>query len=320
MIKKNVYEKIRGLLNLTRIKEWWLISFSFIIFAYVPHIYRIHDNMRLEYIIALFLSPPIYLTTIIVFSAQIFLFAGNDYFDRHVDALDREKRNRNPVCSGKVNKNEVWILLGVSAIISLLVSILYNFQTLIFTTISLFVFYFYTAEPIRFKKRVGFDIITHAIFINVFPYFSAMIALWDFHFEALFILFIFIARSSVAQLLQEIRDYDVDKKVEKNTVIVIGRRTATKIIFIIWSLVLFTTIILLIAYQLFSIGLRLFFILIVFICIIYAPSFYKLLTSKNYPKLIESLWVGNGKTSPRIAGYYLVTISVYLFIVFFFLL
>ena len=68
MIEQRVNEKFRGLINLTRIKEWWLISFSFIIFAYVPHIYRLYDTMRLEYIINLFTSPPVYLTIIIVFS------------------------------------------------------------------------------------------------------------------------------------------------------------------------------------------------------------------------------------------------------------
>jgi 4-hydroxybenzoate polyprenyltransferase len=255
-----------------------------------------------------------------VFSAQIFLFASNNYFDRHVDNLDKIKRVRNPICSGKVTKTEVWLLLISTAALALFFSFLYNLQTILFTSLALFVFYFYTAEPMRFKKRVGLDVLSHATFINVFPYFSTMIALWDFDFAAVFLLFLLIIRSAIAQILQEIRDYDVDKKVEKNTVIVLGQRNAIRIVFSLWLLVIISTLILMITYQILGFGLRLFFIIVPFICIIYSPSFYELLTSTEYPKLIETLWMGHGRTSRRLVGYYGISFGVYFVIIFFFLL
>jgi 4-hydroxybenzoate polyprenyltransferase len=320
MRNKTIHNKLKSLFDFTRISEWWLISFGFIIFAFVPYIYRTNNGMTLRYIFELFTTPPLYLAIIIVFSAQIFLFASNDYFDRHVDALDKKKRLRNPVCTGKVTALEVWILLIATAVISLVVSLLFNTLTFIFTAVALFVFYFYTAEPLRFKKRVGFDVLTHAFLINVFPYFLAMIALWDFHFEAIFLLFVLIVRSAVAQLLQEIRDYEVDKKVERNTVIALGQKPAIWIIFTLWLIVTFSTLILMITYQLFGFGLRLFFILIFFISIIYSPTFYKLMITRNYRRFIETLWMGQGRTSRRIVAYYGVTFGIYFFIVFFFLL
>jgi len=131
MSNNKSYSKFRSLIDLTRISEWWLISFGFILFAFVPYIYRTNNGMKLEYIIELFTTPPLYLSIIIVFSAQIFLFASNNYFDRHVDALDKKKRLRNPMCTGKVTTLEAWALLISTVIISLVISLLFNFLTLL---------------------------------------------------------------------------------------------------------------------------------------------------------------------------------------------
>jgi 4-hydroxybenzoate polyprenyltransferase len=313
--------KLKSLLfDLTRISEWWLISFGFILFAFVPYIYRLHNGMRLEYIIELFTTAPLYLTIIIVFSAQMFLFAGNDYYDRHVDALDKKKRKRNPICAGKVTPIEAIILLVATAAIALIVSLIFNFLAFLFTALALFVFYFYTAEPIRFKRRVGLDVLSHAIFINTFPFLIAMIALWDFHFEAIFLLFVLVFRSATAQILQEIRDYNVDKKVEQNSVIVLGQKTSAWLVFIFYLMITSCTAVFMITYQLFGFGLRLFFILIFLICIMYSPTFYKLLITENYTNFIDTLWMGQGRTNKRLVALYGAIFGFWFFFVFFFLL
>jgi 4-hydroxybenzoate polyprenyltransferase len=314
-------QKVKSLLfDLTRISEWWLISFGFILFAFVPYIYRLHNGMKLAYLYELFFTSPLYLTIIIVFAAQMFLFAANDYYDRHVDALDPKKRKRNPICDGRVSSNEAIALLVATAAISLIVSLIFNFLAFLFTAFALFVFYFYTAEPLRFKKRVGLDVISHAIFINTFPFLVAMLTLWDFHFEAIFLLSVLIFRSATAQILQEIRDYDVDKKVERNTVIVLGRKNAAWLVFVFFIIVTASTLIFMITYQLYGFGLRPFFILIFSICILYSPTFYKLLITKNYSSFIDSLWMGQGRTNKRLVALYGVAFGIWLFIVIFFLL
>ncbi len=321
MRKKTKPNKTKSLLfNLTRIREWWLISLGFVFFAYIPYIYRLNDGMTLRYLVPLFTTPPFYLSLIIVFSAQMFLFASNDYYDRHVDVLDKKKRKRNPICNGNVTAKEVWVLLICTAAIALAVSLYINTRTFLFTAFALFVFYFYTAEPLRFKKRVGLDVLSHAIFINTFPFLFTIILLRDFHFEALFLLFVLVFRSAAAQILQEIRDYDVDKKVERNTVIVIGQRPAAQLVFIVNLLVTFSTVIFMITYFLYGFGLRPFFIFVFFICLLYSPFFYRLLITDNYQYYIESLWIGQGRTSRSIILSYAVVFGVYIFIVLFFLL
>jgi 4-hydroxybenzoate polyprenyltransferase len=251
----------------------------------------------------------------------MFLFASNNYYDRHVDALDQTKSLRNPICTGKVTTREVMILLIGTVIISLTLSLLFNFLTFLITALALFVFYFYTAEPIRLKRRVGLDVLSHAFLINTFPFLVAIIALWEFPFEAIFLLVVLVFRSATAQILQEIRDYDVDKMVEKNTVIFLGRKRATQIIFLFYMMVTSSTLVFMITYQLFGFGLKLFFLLIFLICILYGPTFYNLVTTQNYHKnFIDKLWMGQGRTNTRLVAGYGVVFGVWFFIIFFFLL
>ena len=188
---KTQTNKFKSILcDLSRIEEWWLLSLGLIFFAFIPHIYRVNDSIAAGDLVGLFTSPQLYLALIVVFAAQIFLFASNDYFDRHIDGLDEKKLLRNPICAGRVTAKEVWALLVTVAIISLAISLLFDIFTLLFTVFALFVFYFYTAEPLRFKNKVGLDVLSHGIFINTFPYFFCLVVLWDFSSVAVFLLVI----------------------------------------------------------------------------------------------------------------------------------
>ena len=228
------------LCDLSRMGEWWLLSLGLIFFAFIPHIFRINNSITLENLTDLFASSPLYLALIVVFAAQIFLFASNDYFDKHIDALDEKKNLRNPICNGRVTTKEVGALLIATAIISLVVSLFFSLITFLFTAFALFVFYFYTAEPLRLKNKVGVDVLSHGIFINTFSFFFCLVALWDFSSGAVFLLAILMMRSAIAQLLQEIRDYEVDKKVEKNTVVALGKRKAIWLIIVIYLTIIQT--------------------------------------------------------------------------------
>ena len=304
------------LCDLSRIGEWWLLSLGLIFFAFIPHIYRIDNRITIENLTDLFTSSPLYLALIVVFAAQIFLFASNDYFDRHIDALDEKKSLRNPICNGKVNTKEVWALLIATAIISLVVSLFFSLFAFLFTAFALFVFYFYTAEPLRFKNKVGADVLSHGIFINTFPYFFCLIALWNFSSGAVFLLAVLIMRSAIAQLLQEIRDYEVDKKVERNTVITLGQRKTVWIVFVIYLAIFFSTLILLVTYQLLNIGISLFYLVILFICITYGPTFFKLLAAADNRELIDGLWMGQGRTNRWMGIRYVGSFSLYFCIIF----
>ena len=64
--------------------------------------------------------------------------------------------------------------------IPIIASFYFGIWTLLFTIISMFVFYFYTAPPLRFKNKVGIDVLSHALFVNTFPYFFCLVALEDY--------------------------------------------------------------------------------------------------------------------------------------------
>jgi len=304
------------LFDLSRIEEWWLLSLGLIFFAFIPHIYRVNNTIAIEHLIDLFTSSNLYLALIVVFAAQIFLFASNDYYDKHVDALDEKKSRRNPICNGRVTSKEVQVLLIATAIISLVASLFFSLFAFLFTAFALFVFYFYTAEPLRFKNKVGVDVLSHGIFINTFSYFFCLVALWDFSSGAVFLLAILMMRSAIAQLLQEIRDYEVDKKVEKNTVVALGKRKAIWLIFVIYLTIILSTIVLLLTYQLFSIGISMFYSVILFLCITYIPTFYKLLTAAENRELIDGLWMGQGRTNRWMGIRYVGSFSLYFCIIF----
>jgi len=313
--------KFKGVLcDLSRIGEWWLLSLGLIFFAFIPHIFRINNSITLENLTDLFTSSPLYLALIVVFAAQIFLFASNDYFDRHIDALDEKKRLRNPICNGRFSAKEVWALLIATAVISLVASLFFSFFAFLFTAFALFVFYFYTAEPLRFKNKVGVDVFSHGIFINTFPYFFCLVAVWDFSSGAVFLLAVLMMRSAIAQLLQEIRDYEVDKKVERNTVVALGQKRTIWVVFVIYLAIFFSTLILLVTYQLFNIGISMFYLVILLLCITYIPTFYKLLTAADNRELIDGLWMGQGRTNRWMGIRYAGSFSLYFCIVFFLLI
>ncbi|MDY6959521.1 MAG: UbiA family prenyltransferase [Halobacteriota archaeon] len=315
-LKSTVYD-------LSRIEEWWLLSFGLILFAFIPNIYRLNnDVITMADIIELFTTPPLYLSLIVVFTAQIFLFASNDYHDRHVDSLDELKRKRNPVCNGDVRPVDVFILLFVTGAASLFVSLLFNFMTFIFTAFALFVFYFYTAEPFRFKNKLGLDILSHGVLINTFPYFFCLVAMRDFSGGALFLLAALMMRSVMAQMLQEIRDYEVDRKVERNTVVALGQKRSAWIVFGIYITLFFSTLILITSYQFFDLGVSMFYLFVLFLCVAYAPTFYKLINAVEYEyrDLIETMWMGQGRANYWMGISYAGPFSLYFFIVYFVLI
>jgi 4-hydroxybenzoate polyprenyltransferase len=312
--KKNGLKHI--VYDLSRINEWWLLSIGMVLFGFIPNakvldfyphnLYKILDLMK---------SPTIYIAFMIVFSAQIFLFASNDYFDRHVDALDPKKRRRNPVCDGRVTLPGVRALLIVSGIIPLVAATYFGLWAFIFTAFAMFIFYFYTAPPLRLKNKVVLDVLSHGIFVNTFPYFFCLVALNDFSVGTMYLLSAIMMRSTMAQMLQEIRDYEIDKQVEKNTVVVLGQRRAVWIVVTIYLFLFISTALLLISYELWGWGIPLYYIIILILCFSYIPIFLRLIKAKDYGREIEKLWMGQGRTNRWQVAQYIVSFGIYVLII-----
>lgn len=298
--------------DLSRINEWWLISVGLVLFAYVPYNYNLNGNsIDYEFLRLLLATPSVYLAVLTVFSAQIFLFASNDYFDRNVDALDPKKRVRNPVSDGRVTMSGVRMLLIVTGIIPLCSSLYFGIHAFAFTAVTLVVFFYYTAPPPRLKNKVFFDVLSHGLLINTFPYFFCLVALKDFNTGTTFLLFAIMIRSTIAQMLQEIRDYHIDKQVEKNSVVVLGQKRALWVVFTLFLILMAITSTLLISHELLDWGIPLYYIIILILCISYLPIFYKLLRTDDYSEEIERLWMGQGRTNRRLVAQYFGSFSVY---------
>jgi 4-hydroxybenzoate polyprenyltransferase len=306
--------------DLSRINEWWLLSVGFVLFGFIPYTYIQNGNeFNAEMFIGLFTSPPIYFVLIVVFSAQIFLFASNDYFDRSVDALDPKKRARNPVSNGSVTLPGVRALLIVTGTIPFIFSMYFGLWPLVFVGISMFVFFFYTAPPLRLKNKVVLDVLSHGIFVNTFPYFFCLVVLEDFSMGSVFLLSAIMMRSTMAQMMQEIRDYDIDRQVERNTVVALGQKRALWVVFSIYLLLFVSTAALLLTYELFGWGIPMYYVFILILCFSFIPIFKKLLEAKDYGREIEKLWMGQGRTNRWQVAQYFASFSIYFAVVFYLL-
>ncbi len=332
-MKRRRVSKIRSVVyDLSRMNEWWLLSVSMILFAFIPNIYVANGYyLDMGILFDFLMAPDLYLAILIVFGVQIFLFASNDYFDREVDSLDPKKKKRNPVCDGRVTVKGVRALLVATAIIPLLASLYFYFYApspvlynrpenaattiiwpFLFTAFTLFVFYFYTAPPLRFKNKVGLDVLSHGTLINTFPYFFCLVALEDFTVGTLFLLAVLMMRSIMAQILQEVRDYEVDKKVEKNTVVVIGQKRAVWVVFSINLLLLGSSIVLISSYELNGWGVSLFYIIFPLLSVTYVPTLFKLLKAAEYGDNIERLWMGQGRENFWQIAQYIIAFGIYI--------
>ena len=140
-----------------------------------------------------------------------FAFALNDYFDAPYDGLDRQKAQRNffaqvPVAS--------WVVTLFSvALLAVLGVVFAQFGPVgrLFWGVSCFIAWAYSAPPLRLKMRPGLDLITHALFVQTFPYIVCMMlikARWGL-LDWVLLAILFLA-SLTAQLEQQTRDFVVD--------------------------------------------------------------------------------------------------------------
>ncbi len=192
------------LVRLFRIQHWTLPMMVTTFLAY-PH---------MDYLMAIVLP--------IVFCQQAFLFASNDYFDREIDAKSPHKIHRNVISSGRISLVQARIILAILVAVAVVLSSMIGTVAFVVNLVWLLLAALYTAPPIRFKKRIGFDLAVHGITVLSFPFVFAMIASNTYTARNLTISAILILISIFAQLLQEFRDYTTDSLVERNSVIAMG--------------------------------------------------------------------------------------------------
>lgn len=159
-------------------------------------------------------------------------FTLNDFYDAPIDALDDTKRLRNYFVQHPKRNKPLWIALGI-LLLSLFLYIFSQFGALGLGLLGLclFIMWAYSAPPLRLKSRPGFDVLTHAVFVQTFPYVMGLLlirAQWTL-LDGFIIAVLFFA-SLTAQIEQQVRDFAVDTQVEKTFVTAIGRENGNLIL------------------------------------------------------------------------------------------
>jgi chlorophyll synthase len=158
-------------------------------------------------------------------------FAVNDYFDAPLDALTPAKQRRNFFCLVRVRRH--WLLLAfVGIAVGICLGLLpFGLKGMIVAAIGLFILWAYSAPPLRLKQRPGWDLLTHLLFVETFPY---VVTIWllDLPWKPLdtVLVIAFMLASLAAQLEQQIRDYEGDKLREETFTIRVGIPWAARLL------------------------------------------------------------------------------------------
>lgn len=151
-----------------------------------------------------------------------FAFIFNDIFDAE---LDRSAGiNRNPVSTGEVSfgRGISLALIFLMASIAIIPFLCYENRFL-----GLIVIFLYTTYSwlIRAKARPVLDVVYHGLSLAIL----GMIGYLEYgSFDETCLLFGFLAffLSATSQLLQEVRDYETDRKMVKTTAIQLGKKAS----------------------------------------------------------------------------------------------
>ncbi|MFQ3534691.1 MAG: UbiA family prenyltransferase [Aggregatilineales bacterium] len=152
-------------------------------------------------------------------------FAYNDLCDAPYDAQDPKKRYRNFFT--RQGSLRYWYVAAPLALSVALLSFLqFSERGLLLIGIALVALWAYSAPPLRLKSRPLFDLITHALFVQTFPYFICLFLIgttWQ-PIDYLLLTLFFLSSLS-AQLEQQARDYKVDRRTDRNFTTQTGLRT-----------------------------------------------------------------------------------------------
>ena len=153
-----------------------------------------------------------------VFFANVFGFSLNDFYDAAYDSKEPIKKTRNVFCSSISNRWGKAVLitcLGLSLLLGGIVSLQ------IFLAIALLniLAFFYSAPPIRLRNRLYWDWIfvffwKGIIILSGYFYFSGTIISWDLFMLGAIAIVLFL--SLISQIINQIRDFKVDKITNTN--------------------------------------------------------------------------------------------------------
>jgi hypothetical protein len=157
-------------------------------------------------------------------------FAYNDYQDAPLDGLDREKGQSNFFVGIQISPK--WISAAFFIVAGVFITGAYHFfqwTGIGVMAVSLLVVWAYSGRPLRLKSRAGLDLLTHAIFVETYPYVITVLLLETAWIRLdMAMIAILLLGSLSAQLEQQLSDYELDARTEPNFTTWLGpRRTLT---------------------------------------------------------------------------------------------
>lgn len=252
---------------------------------------RIHECLPLVipvlFPIILFKRFEISLMNLLLYASfiTIYGFVINDIADANLDKLNAQTRN--PISKSKLSKYHTtlfsFLMLSIALYFLLLLPPMHIILGIFVAT--LYILYSFVFKA---KSRPIFDLVFHGLPPSLF-FIMGYILYGHFDITSLIIAFAIFFLSSIAELLQEIRDFDSDRKIIVNTVIRLGQEASIKLSIVFLTASTFSALYL-IYIGLFSSKLLIGFPLLY---LIFSPLFTSLHNKKIRKKLIYiySKWV-----------------------------
>ncbi|HRE48944.1 MAG TPA: UbiA family prenyltransferase [Aggregatilineales bacterium] len=160
-----------------------------------------------------------------------FTFALNDLFDAPSDAADEAKRQRNAF----IGRASAWWVRGGMGVVGMGIGLLfarYGQQGMAIFAGALLIGWAYSAPPIRLKRRPGLDLLTHALGVQTLPYVATLLLCGRGVIGAdIAMIGVLVLNSLGAQIEQQLRDYEVDRRTEGNFTIWVGRARARRVLY-----------------------------------------------------------------------------------------
>ena len=154
-------------------------------------------------------------------------YAVNDYFDAPLDAQDADKARTNVFVRHPLRPSRAKALFFGAAALPLGVLASFGARGVLVAAVCVGVIWAYSAPPLRLKTRPGLDLLTHALFVQTYAYFMCVFlagAEW-LRIDAWLLAINFLASLS-GQLAQQVRDFGLDSRTERNFATTVGLPTA----------------------------------------------------------------------------------------------
>ncbi len=158
-------------------------------------------------------------------------FALNDFYDAPYDALEPAKGQGNFFVHYPWSAGQMGLLVGGVGLLLLPAFAQFGWLGVGLAGLGLGVMWLYSAPPLRLKSRPGLDLLTHSLFVETYPYVCCLIligATWT-RLDGIILVCTFLGSLS-AQLEQQVRDYEVDRRVERNFTIRWGQRVSQQLL------------------------------------------------------------------------------------------